>query len=154
MNFEMKIDSEQVVAKMTDRAAKVPEALGGIVERLTLKLLSAVQARAPVKSGRLRRSIFGDVTINNYQALGKVYVTNDAPYARIQEYGGKTSAHDIIPTKAQALAFMVGGNQVFAKIVHHPGSVIPAKNYVHGPFSEMTPEIVQSIETAVREAVK
>jgi hypothetical protein len=128
--------------------------MGRIVTALTLKLLAAVQTRAPVKTGRLRRSIFEEVTINPAQALGRVYVSSDTPYARIQEYGGTTPPHDIYPTKASVLAFMVGGRKVFAKVVHHPGSKIPAKMYVHGPFEEMKPEIVARIEGAVREAVQ
>ena len=152
--FTMQVDADRAIAAWEGRATRVPQAMAKIVTALTFKLLAAVQTRAPVVTGKLRRSIFSEITANDYQALGRVFVDGTTPYARIQEFGGKTPAHDIYQSKAQALRFMVGGNVHFAKVVHHPGSKIPAKLYVHGPFEEMKPEIIARIEAAVGEAVR
>ena len=48
-------------------------------------------------------------------------------YGRIHEFGGTTKAHVILPRNAKVLAFRVGGQQVFARRVNHPGSRIPAR---------------------------
>lgn len=152
--FTMEVDADRAIARNRERLERVPQKLGQIVTLLTLKLLAAVQTRAPVLTGKLRRSIFQEITLNPYQALGKVYVSPDTPYARIQEYGGTTPPHDIFPNKASVLAFMIGGKQIFARSVHHPGSKIPALRYVHGPFEEMKPEIVARIKGAVGEAIR
>ena len=69
----------------------------------------------------------------------------DVKYAAIQEYGGKTSAHEILPDKARALAFMIGGTLRFAKSVHHPGSTIPARPYLGSALDEMSGDIVAGL---------
>jgi HK97 gp10 family phage protein len=146
----MKIDADHVIAKLVDQKARIPQKVSEVVHALTLKLQAAIEARAPVKTGKLRRSIFSDVTDSESQALGRVYVSPDTAYAKFVEYG--TKPHDIYPTKASVLAFMMGGKQVFAKVVHHPGT--KAQMYLHGPFEEMKPEIIARIEGAVRDGLK
>ena len=148
--FTITVDADRVIAKMDARKVAIPEAMGKVVEALTAKLLAAVMARAPVKTGRLRQNIFSEVKTNESQALGRVFVAPFVPYARFVEYG--TKPHDIYPSKAQALRFMVGGKAVFAAHVKHPGTM--ARLYVHGPFEELKPEIVAKIEAAMREAIK
>ena len=49
---------------------------------------------------------------------------------RSRNIGGRTAAHEILPDKAQALAFVVGGALRFARRVEHPGSTIPARAYL------------------------
>ena len=147
--FTMKVDADRAVAAWEGRAARVPKAVGSVVVALTLKLLAAVQTRAPVVTGKLRRSIFQEVTLNEAQALGRVFVSPDTPYAKFVEFG--TKPHDIYPSKASALRFMVGGEEVFAKHVRHPGT--KAQLYVHGPFEEMKPDIIAQIKGAVSQAV-
>jgi phage gpG-like protein len=75
------------------------------------------------------------------------------PYAAIQEFGGKTAAHDIVAVKAKALAFSTGGDQVFARSVHHPGSTIPARSYLGGSLAEMHDEIESGFKEAILEAL-
>ena len=150
MNFTMKVDADSVIASLVERKARVPQKVSEVVHALTVKLQRAIEARAPVKTGKLRRSIFSEVIDNEYQALGRVYVSPDTAYAKFVEYG--TRPHDIYPTKASVLAFMMGGRQVFAKHVRHPGT--KAQFYMHGPFEEMKPEIIAQIEGAVRDSLK
>ena len=52
--------------------------------------------------------------------VASVASEGDVKYAAIQEYGGKTSAHEILPVKGQALAFLIGGAQLFARRVSIP----------------------------------
>jgi len=65
----------------------------------------------------------------------------DIKYAAIQEYGGKTGAHEILPDKAAALAFVVDGVLRFARRVEHPGSTIPAHAYLRSGLAEFADEI-------------
>ena len=72
-------------------------------------------------------------------------------YAAIQEYGGKTSAHEILPVKAQALAFVIGGGQLFARRVEHPGSLIPERSYLRSSLEDMQREILAALAEAATE---
>jgi phage gpG-like protein len=106
-----------------------------------------------VITGNLRRSIFSETIETAHAVTGRAASSGDVKYAAIQEYGGKTAAHDIVPTKAEALAFVMGGKPVFAKIVHHPGSNIPAHGFMRRSLEELTPDILDGYREAARTAV-
>lgn len=130
---------------------------GGLARRLTklsLELRSAIQAKlgGPVlnpRSGALRDSISATVSIDGSAIAAKA--GSDLPYAAIHEFGGTTGAHDIRARKAQALAFMLGGKQVFARQVHHPGSRIPERSFLRSALDEMKPQILAEMRQAVLE---
>ena len=63
------------------------------------------------RSGALSDSIAASVTADADGVLASVGSEGDVKYAAIQEYGGKTSAHGILPAKADVLAFLIGGIQ-------------------------------------------
>ena len=94
-------------------------------------------------SGTLRDSIAANVSADADGVVASVGSEGDVKYAAIQEYGGKTSAHEILPIKAQALAFVVGGAQVFARRVEHPGSVIPERSSLRSSLDDMRDEIAR-----------
>jgi phage gpG-like protein len=100
------------------------------------------------RSGALGRSIQQVTETHGDVAEGRVFSAGDVKYAAIHEFGGKTPAHDIFPKKAEALAFMMGGEQVFAKVVHHPGSVIPERSYMRSGLYDMAEEIIAGIRDA------
>ena len=102
------------------------------------------------KTGALQRSIVSGLNDDDTAVYGWVGSSGDVSYAAIQEFGGKTAAHDIMPDKAKALAFLVGGKKIFAKIVHHPGSVIPERSYLRSALADMEDEIVAEATEAVR----
>ena len=52
-----------------------------------------------------------------------------------------TSYKEIVAMKGKALAFVMGGARVFAKSVHHPGSVIKAHAYLASSLAETATEI-------------
>lgn len=87
-----------------------------------------------VRSGSLLNSIGGTKKVymegdNTYAGqIGSAGV----PYARIHELGGTTKPHEIRPRNKLALKFSGGNGDVFAKVVRHPGSKIPARPYM-GP---------------------
>lgn len=99
----------------------------GMMRTLALSAIREQKIMSPVATGNLRRSIgIGSVTATVAETIAT------ANYAEFVELG--THAHDIVPRKAKALRFAVGGNRrlsgtpksgapvIFAKRVHHPGT--------------------------------
>ena len=106
------------------------------------------------RTGALQSSIFiSPVEVTEHAVIGKVSAGKDVPYARIHEYGGQTSPHTIEPKRAEALHFYIGGKEVFAKSVNHPGSKMPERSYMRSSLSEMRVEIVEGLTEAVREGL-
>jgi phage gpG-like protein len=106
------------------------------------------------RSGALGRSIQHDIIRSGERTEGRVFSAGDVKYAAIHEFGGQTPPHDILPSKAEALAFMMGGQQVFAKIVHHPGSKIPERSFMRSGLFDMSGEIVEEIRRAALAGAK
>lgn len=105
------------------------------------------------RSGKLARSIQQDSHTDGDEVVGEVFSAGDVKYAGIHEFGGTTPPHDIVPNKASALAFMIGGKQIFAKIVHHPGSRIPERSYMRSSLAEQADDIIDGLkEAAIRGA--
>jgi len=77
-------------------------------------LKTEMEARVPVRTGRLRQSI-------QVRVSGKtITVGPDTPYAEYVEFG--TSPHVISAGPGKTLAFQVGGRMIFVKRVNHPGT--------------------------------
>lgn len=138
----------QVQAALSAKAAELAEALRAHVadDKLSGQVLK-------VRSGALRASIGAEVSLDGDAVAVRVFSAGDIKYAAIQELGGRTPPHDIVPTKARALAFLAGGKTVFAKIVHHPGSQIPARSYLGSALADMADEITDGLQAAVVEAL-
>lgn len=145
------------------RLERVPGAMHAALVRkrdlLGDKLVAKIRANLSggmlqVKSGRLLASV--QVTKTDTQDLiqQEISVGEGVPYARILHDGGQTAAHDIYPTKAKALAFLVGNKMAFAKVVHHPGSKFPARPYAQQPLAEMRGEILAGVQEAVVEGMR
>jgi phage gpG-like protein len=103
-------------------------------------------------SGALSDSIAASVTADADGVLASVGSEGDVKYAAIQEYGGKTSAHEILPSKGDVLAFVAGDGRHFARRVEHPGSLIPERSYLRSALAGMKDEIVTAFADAPAEA--
>jgi phage gpG-like protein len=103
------------------------------------------------RSGALKASIAAAVELDGRSVTATVEANDDVKYAAIQEYGGRTAAHEILPDKAQALAFLVGGAPRFARRVEHPGSAVPARGYLSATLAEMRDEIIAELSSAATE---
>lgn len=133
---------------------RVEAGLARTLAQLSRKLQGAVQAKldGPVlapRTGRLRDSIAAAVTIAPAGVAAQV--GSDVAYAAIHEFGGQTLPHEIRTRKAQALSFLLGGKQVFARRVQHPGSRLPERSFLRAALAEMKPQILDEIGAAVRE---
>jgi phage gpG-like protein len=126
------------------------DALRGALEARIQQKLSgeALQTR----SGALAASIISSIE-NDGSSTSVSISSTGVPYAAIQEFGGKTAAHDIVAVNAKALAFSMGGNQVFARSVHHPGSTIPARSYLGSSLAEMRDDIESGFKQAILEVL-
>jgi phage gpG-like protein len=152
------VRADKIIAQLDGMPSKVHDALLRKVTALDLMLEAKVRQKLSgqvlnVKTGALRRSIFGTVDDRGTAVYGHVASSGDVKYAAIHEFGGTTPPHDIIATKAQALAFMVGAKLVFAKVVHHPGSKMPERSFMRSSLADMRAPIIAGLTEAVREGV-
>lgn len=147
----------QVIARLQEMPDSLRQILRRRVWALTLKLQARVQRKLSgqvlnVVTGALRRSIQSDVREEATAVLGRVFSTGDVKYARIHEFGGRTRAHVIEPRKASALLFAMGGKNVFARRVNHPGSVMPERSFMRSSLAEMQDEIIRTLTDGIVEA--
>jgi phage gpG-like protein len=144
--FDLGFDADAVVAALADQAET---AQADLEARIRGKLSGEV---LHVRSGALLGSINTEVEDDD----GSINITagsSGVPYAAILEHGGKTAAHEIVAVKAKALAFLMGGARVFAKSVHHPGSLIRAYAYLSGTLDEAAGDMEANLTHAIYAAL-
>ena len=129
--------------------AKASELATALADLVKIKLSGAV---LNTSSGALRDSIAAGVTADSDGVVASVGSEGDVKYAAIQEYGGKTSAHEILPVKDDVLAFVAGDGQHFARRIEHPGSVIPERSYLRSSLEDMKDEILSALASTAAEA--
>jgi phage gpG-like protein len=105
------------------------------------------------KSGALASSIVATVDDSSANVSATIATSPDIKYAAIQEYGGVIPPHEIVPDKARALAFAVGGKQVFAARVNLPAITMPERSYMRSSLAEMADEITDGLSEAVVEVM-
>jgi phage gpG-like protein len=137
-------------AVASELAAKAQELAGALADKVKYEKLAgqALQSR----SGALAASIAAEVSGDGEDVAATVGSFGDIKYAAIQEYGGKTGAHEILPSKASVLAFVADGAMHFARRVEHPGSLIPERSYLRSSLDEMSAEIVAALAAAASES--
>ena len=101
-------------------------------------LLTDMEVRVPVKTGNLRRSLMVKVE------PGRIIIGPTAEYAPFVEFD--TKPHLIKPKNKRALSFVVNGQRVYARVVHHPGTT--AQQFVRPAFEDW----VNSVGPAIAEA--
>ena len=134
-------------AALGAKATELATALADLVK--DNKLSSAV---LNTRSGTLRDSIAASVTADSDGILASVGAEGGVKYAAIQEYGGKTSAHEILPVKGDVLAFVAGDGQHFARRIEHPGSMIPERSYLRSSLEDMKDEILAALADCAADA--
>jgi phage gpG-like protein len=152
------VGDKELIIRLGKIPATMQAALLRAVSSLTLRLETLVKQKLTgqvlnVRTGALRRSIFSTVDSNVSGVIGRVASAGDVKYAAIHEFGGTTPAHDIFPVKASALHFFMGGKEVFAKVVHHPGSRMPERSYLRSSLADMAPTIEAELRAAAVEGI-
>jgi phage gpG-like protein len=143
------------LAAMPDR---IRDALSSKANALATELQAKIQQKLSgavlnQKSGALARSII--TTVDDSTADVSVSIaTGDIKYAAIHEYGGMIPPHQVVPDKAKALAFIIGGKQAFAARVNLPAIAMPERSYMRSSLAEMADEISEGLSEAVAEAMQ
>jgi phage gpG-like protein len=148
---------DETSARFDAYPAALRDALGAKATELATALADLVKNKLSgavlnTSSGALRDSIAAGVTADSDGVLASVGSEGDVKYAAIQEYGGKTSAHEILPVKGDVLAFVSGDGQRFARRIEHPGSVIPERSYLRSSLEDMKDEILAALASTAAEA--
>jgi phage gpG-like protein len=131
-------------------AAKAQELASALADKAKYQKLAGEVLNS--RSGALASSIAAEVSGDSEDITATVGSFGDVKYAAIQEYGGKTGAHEILPGKASVLAFIAGGAMHFARRVEHPGSSIPERSYLRSSLEEMSAEIVAALTATPSES--
>lgn len=127
---------------------KIHELTQGLRNRVLEKLSGEV---LNVRSGRLRRSIQSRVEDADSNITGTVFQTADVPYGRIHEYGGTIHIPEVVPVKAKALRFSVGGKDIFAMRAKAHDVHIPERSFLRSSLKEQREEIIAGLKAAVTE---
>lgn len=143
--------------------AAVPERLRTALAAKAGVLATQLQARIQqklsggvlnMKSGALAGSIGAAVDEQSTGITVRLFTSPDVKYAAIHEFGGTMPPHQIVPDKARALAFLVGGKQVFAARVNLPAISMPERSYMRSSLAEMAGEIYDELDVTVVEAIQ
>jgi len=144
-------------------------ALAAMPERIRDALLAKASGLAAALQVRVQQKLAGEVLQSRTGALAanivatvddtpqtiavRLAVAGDVKYAAIHEFGGTIPPHQIVPDKAKALAFLIGGKQAFAARVQIPAVAMPARSYMRASLDEMADAIREELSEAVGEAV-
>jgi phage gpG-like protein len=146
-----------------DTLAAMPEQLQAALSTKATALASALQAKIQEKlagtvlnarSGALARSIIATIDETSAGVTVRIAASSDIKYAAIHEFGGIIPPHQIVPDKAGALAFLVGGKPAFAARVNVPAVTMPERSYMRSSLAEMADEITEGLSDAVIAAVR
>lgn len=167
--FTVEVNDRVITARLNAMPAKLRAALLKKTYELAEKLKSKVQQNLTnqilqIRTGKLSRSIFTQVTNTETEVSGRVYSSGVA-YAKIQEFGGtinhpggtayiptKDGAVFISNAKAQAL---MGKFEISDFLRTKPHKItIPAHRYMGQAFDGMKTEIKAGFEQAVTEGTK
>jgi phage gpG-like protein len=140
-------------------------ALAAMPERIRDTLLTKANGLAAALQARVQQKLAGEVLQSRTGALAaaivatiddspqtisvRLGVTGDVKYAAIHEFGGTIPPHQIVPDKAKALAFVIGGKQVFAARVQMPAVTMPERSYMRSSLAEMADAIRDELSEAV-----
>ncbi len=138
-------------ARLDAFAGALGDALAAKAETLAQALADTVKSDKlsgqvlAARSGALRDSIAAEVAADGDAIVATVGSLGELKYAAIQDYGGRTAAHEILPVKGKVLAFLAGGAMRFAARVEHPGSTIPERSYLRSTLDEESDAIVAAL---------
>jgi phage gpG-like protein len=153
---DLRDDYSASLAGMPDR---VRQALASKANVLAVALEANIQQKLSggvlnTRSGALASSIIATVDESSADVAVRIGTSGDVKYAAIQEFGGTIPPHEIVPDKAKALAFAVGGKQVFAARVNLPAVTMPERSYLRSSLGEMAEDIAGGLSEAVVEATR
>ena len=133
-----------LVAKAGVLAAKLQAKIGQMLSGEVLQM----------KSGALAGSIGVTIEETSGGVAVRLATSADVKYVAIHEFGGVIPPHQIVPDKAKALAFLVGGKQAFAARVNLPAIAMPERSYMRTSLAEMADDIRDELAATAIEAIQ
>jgi phage gpG-like protein len=156
--FDLSLD-DAASAALVAVPERIAAALSAKANAVAAELYAKIQQKLSgdvldQKSGTLAGSI--GVTMDDGPAgvIVRIATSADVKYAAIHEFGGTIPAHQIVPDKAKALAFLIGGKHAFAARVLMPTVAMPERSYMRSSLTEMSDEIKDDLAGAVVEALE
>lgn len=136
------------------RAALVAKA-GVLAAKLQAKIGQKLSGEVlQMKSGALAGSLGVTIEETSGGVVVRLATSADVKYAAIHEFGGVIPPHEIVPDKAKALAFLVGGRQAFAARVNLPAIAMPERSYMRTSLAEMADDIRDELAATAIEAIQ
>ena len=136
------------------RAALVAKA-GVLAAKLQVKIEQKLSGEVlQMKSGALAGSIGVTIEETSGGVAVRLATSADVKYAAIHEFGGVIPPQQIVPDKAKALAFLVGGKQAFAARVNLPAIAMPERSYMRTSLAEMADDIRDELAATAIEAIQ
>lgn len=145
----------------SEALAAMPERIRDALSAKATALAAELQAKIEqnlsggvldMKSGALAGSVAVTIEESSAGVSVRIATSPDVKYAAIHEFGGTIPPHQIVPDKTKALAFLVGGKQVFATRVQLPAVTMPERSYMRSALAEMAAEIRDEFGAAMIEA--
>jgi hypothetical protein len=130
--------------------ARLGAAFSGIADALYQRVLGNLASDAVKDDGGKLRDALTEANDPRSASVG--VDSGAAPYAGALEFGASIPAQLIDIKNGKALAFAVGGSQVFAKQVMHPAFVLPPHSFLRSALADLAPDAVATLEDAVVEA--
>lgn len=151
----LSLDADTQAARFAGIPAALKAALGSAFADLAAELQSAIRAKldgavVTSRSGRLAASILASSDESRVEAG---IDPGMAPYGAALEFGASIPAQLIAAKNAKALAFVVGGQKLFAKQVNRPAVTLPPHSFLRSTLAEFEPQAVARIGAAVSEAI-
>jgi phage gpG-like protein len=155
--FELSLNDDASAA-LEAMPARIRDALSDKANSLAAELQAKIQQKLSgsvlnQKSGALARSITATIDDVSGDLSVTLATLADIKYAAIHEYGGVIPPHQIVPEKAKALAFLLGGKQAFAARVNLPAIAMPERSYMRSSLAEMADEIRDGLSEVVAAAM-
>jgi phage gpG-like protein len=155
--FELSLNDDASAA-LEAMPARIRDALADKANSLAAELQAKIQQKLSgsvlnQKSGALARSITATIDDVSGDLSVTLATLADIKYAAIHEYGGVIPPHQIVPEKAKALAFLLGGKQAFAARVNLPAIAMPERSYMRSSLAEMADEIRDGLSEVVAAAM-
>ncbi len=146
-------------AALADMPERVRDALSAKANALAAELEAKVQQKLAgsvlnTRTGALAGSIVASIEESSATISVRIATSGDIKYAAIHEFGGMIPPHQIVPDKAKALAFLVGGKQVFAARVNLPALTMPERSYLRASLAEMAGQIAEELTATVTDAMR
>ena len=137
--------ADEAAEFFSEASAELRMSVHTSLERVCQEIADYARSISPKRTGHYAESIF-------YRTEGecKFVIGAGAEHAAVIEFG--SMPHFILPRNVRALRFEVDGETVFAKWVHHPGTV--PQLIMHRAKKDNYEKIVQAVRDGIREALK